>query len=51
MSAAEILSTYGEDLGRTVRLNFGEDEFGNDQMITFHRVRSLDDLSDSLFVF
>ncbi|MEO3414468.1 calcium-binding protein [Roseovarius sp. CAU 1744] len=51
MSAAEILSTYGEDLGRTVRLNFGEDEFGNDQMITLHRVRSLDDLSDSLFVF
>ena len=51
MSVADILNTYGEDLGRSVRLNFGADEFGDDQMIILHGVRSLDDLSDNLFVF
>ena len=51
MSVADILDTYGEDLGRSVRLNFGENEFGEDQMITLHGIRSLDHISDNLFVF
>ncbi len=51
MSVDDILDTYGEDLGRSVRLNFGENEFGEDQMITLHGIRSLDHLTDNLFVF
>ena len=51
MSVEDILLTYGEDLGLSVRLDFGPDEFGDDQMITLNTVRNLDHLTDLLFVF
>lgn len=50
MTVADILETYGRDLGRSVRLDFGEDAYGEDHMITLIGVRSLDMLSDALFI-
>ncbi len=51
MTVDQILETYGQDLGRSVRLNFGEDAFGDDQMVTLNGVRDMGMLSDSLFVY
>ena len=50
MSVRDILDTYGRDLGRTVQLDFGEDAFGDDQILTLIGVRRLDLLDDALFV-
>ena len=51
MTAQDILNLYGEDLGQSVRLDFGLDAFGDTNMITLDGVRKLDDLADSLFTF